>query len=502
MIPINILDITSFTTVQANLSQLIIGALLLSGAIVAVWYFAGVLLQNNGVKASARSEFYQLIGTVIMVLVIVGALSTFSAAFYGAVSSTQLLNPSAVTNLCLNIATTSQLQLLYEGQGSLLTQSLSGQQQNNAQYGGICNLVNLGQQGQSQSQNSGILPFETQTQQQLTLTQLLDYPLASTGVILANLTNQTATNLNDSFVVDSFLGFLQTLKPTTTVCVGLPPPSIQCLEPSAIPPPPPRLFELDLGFSPYKGYQLLTDNMNNISVILTTALETFVAQLVFVSIFLFMWPYMFFIGIVLRSNFLTRKLGGLLMAVAVGMVLFFPAVYSIEYLSLGNGLPSSYNNVFGFNAITTLPANTIPSSTQDYTINFFVQPSIKDIAMHNLCWPELINPANNDPYSIGLVYAEFLDVGYLLIPFTSIISTITAFSGAVPASIPVLSFPASCQPSAALNTFYNILNAYGTVGITAFWLPILNLFITLTAILGLSGLLGGDTTLGGLERLI
>lgn len=496
LIPLNLLEITSFTSIQSNFALLTIGALLLSGAIVVVWYFAGVLLQNNGVKASARSEFYQLMGTVVMAIAIVGVLVTFSSAFYGSLGATSLLKPAAVSTMCHQLAQTSQLQLLQAGPGSLLAQpqiAASGppsggplpfmkQQEQNIPYNGLCILADTPQQGKP------------------TLTSQLDYPLASTGIVIANLTNQTASNLNQSYVVDSFLGFLQGLSPTTYVCIGLPPPSVQCLFPTPV--SEPVQFELKLNFTPYKGYQLLTDNMNSLSSLLTTSLESFVAQLVFISVFLFMWPYLLFIGIVLRSNFFTRKLGGLLMAIAIGMVMFFPAVYSIEYLALGNGLPAGQNSAYLYSTTTALPSSPLPSDSSNYNLNFFVQPSIKTIAMHNLCWPETVG-LGGKPSSIPLTTAEFYDIGYLLIPFTSIIATVASFTGStIPSSIPLLSLPASCEPAAALNTFYAILNAYGIVGITAFWLPILNLFITISAILGLSGLLGGDTTLGGLEKLI
>ncbi|MDE1868396.1 MAG: hypothetical protein KGH60_00285 [Candidatus Micrarchaeota archaeon] len=502
MIPLNLFDITSFSAVQANLAQLTVGALLLSGAIVAVWYFVGVLLQNNGIKASARSEFYQLIGTVVMVIVIVGVLTSFSAAFYSSLSSSDLLSSASVSGLCYQLAQNSQLQLLSSGQGSLLSQSQGT--------------------GQQSCSNSAIYPFEQQSQATLpqgqyggicslvdlqctkpTLTQQLDYPLASTGVIIANLTNQTATNLNQSFVVDAFLGFLQNLRPYTEICVGLPPPSPQCLAPI---PAPPRQFDLIMNFTPDAGYKLLTDNMNSFSALITSELESFVAQLVTVSIFLYMWPYILFIGIVLRSNFLTRKLGGLLMAIAIGLIMFFPAVYSIEYLTLGHGLPSGPNTSFGFNTVTALPSNALPSNTVDYTMNFFVQPNVKNIAMHNLCWPETVSTdskGNPVPVSESVFSAEFSDIAYLLIPFSSIVATVTSFSGTtVPSSVPNIGLPANCQPQSALHTFYAILDSYGIIGITAFWLPVLNLFMTITAILGLSGLLGGDTSLGGLERLI
>ena len=49
---------------------------------------------------------------------------------------------------------------------------------------------------------------------------------------------------------------------------------------------------------------------------------------------------------------------------------------------------------------------------------------------------------------------------------------------------------------------FMIMNAYGIIGIPAYWLPIMNLVITLSGIIGLSGLLGGDTSMAGLGNLV
>jgi hypothetical protein len=67
---------------------------------------------------------------------------------------------------------------------------------------------------------------------------------------------------------------------------------------------------------------------------------------------------------------------------------------------------------------------------------------------------------------------------------------------------PLLLVPVSCSPNGALATFFALLNSYGLIGVISYFIPIINLIIMLTALIGLSGLFGGDTELAGLAKLI
>ena len=60
----------------------------------------------------------------------------------------------------------------------------------------------------------------------------------------------------------------------------------------------------------------------------------------------------------------------------------------------------------------------------------------------------------------------------------------------------------SLPPGGALATTMEMLNAYGIIGVASYFLPLLNLIITLSAIVGMSGLLGGNTSLEGLSRFV
>ncbi len=490
-----LLQITSYSSISTEMFPIIAIAIFIDAAIVALWYFAGAVLNNNKVKSTAMGEFYQVFGTALLVAVLAGILVIFANTFYSATSSTSLMSPSAIFNMCKGINSTSMLTLLNSSlsptHSSLLySSSASG-------FPGLCALV-------KQSSKE-------------TFTEKADYPLAATGVIIANVTNQTASGLNSFFIFDSYIGFLEKLAPSFNICIGYPPTPI--VADCVLPMPDPPLVLIHYAIYPFAGYSLIYKSLAALGDLLTGALESFIAQLTLLSIFLYAWPYLLFVGIILRATPFTRKIGGLLLAIAVAGVIFFPLIYSIEYLSLGNGLgqmmgyvppsnslniitPGSYsaNDVgkyYGFGNIFTNSTYFIPNSTdKPYVTNFYVMPNISAIANYSGCWPH-----NGD-----LFETEQADTQDLLVPYANggvIFSSIIALADHNPTPpTGTLGITYSCSRSQALNTNYLIVRSYGVFGISAYFLPIINIIIVLTAIIGISGLLGGDTSLAGLSRLV
>ncbi len=502
-IPISaFLLLTNFTATKSAMLPLVFAALLLDSAIVAIWYMLGSVLGNDRAKSAARNEAYQLVGTAILLMVVIGVMLIFGSAFYNLLGSTRLMNPSAISTMCHNIMSTTSLGVIGPT-GSLLSNPTTP----STQFEGICGVVD------SASSSPDI-------------TEQIDYPLAAVGTLMANLTNQTAANLDYSFSFDAFLGFLSGISPSASVCVGAL--FTQCFV--AVPEAPPPAFRLSVYFSPYAGYELLLNNLATLGVLLTTAIEALVAQLNFIVIAMYIWPYLLFIGIVLRATMFTRPLGGLFIAVAVVTVLIFPAVYTIEYLSLAGQVSSSAGAAYGFNPVTALPGKDIaicpgqgpamcggvqasctgsipyapvcPSGatptctssgstrvtpTCNYTINFFIMPNVKNIMKVNSCWQD------------NILVAEGADIGFLLIPFGSLVSLLINNPIANP---PNIFLPARCDPKDAIKVFYQLIDVYGIMGIGIYVIPLLNLIISLTAVLGISGLLGGDTELAGLAKLV
>jgi hypothetical protein len=476
---------TNLTTVSAEVMPLILIALMLDAVLIVIWYYFGVAMNNGRVKESAKGEFYQLIGTALMIAIIVGVLVLSSAAFYSAVSSTStnLMNPTTISTLCTNIESSTQLDII-GNTNSILSGPVSG----TGNFIGICSLVGAGQTD---------------------LTSKLDYPIAASAVVIANLTNQTAANLNYSFTYDAWIGFLSQVSPMLNLCID-PPTGIGCLVPNPIKAP---IFIFSFTSTPYAGYNMLISNLQTFGALLNLSLQSFIAQMLIISMFIYLWPYLLFVGILLRSTFLTRRLGGLLIAAALVGLIVYPLIFSTEYLTLGNGFTASvtgaspanlngYNTTYGFNTTTTLPGN----NNGNYIINFFIEPNIKTIATTYQCWPT----AGTGPGVAqtltggGLFKAEAIDIASLLLPVANIASALRLiFSSALSqTTAPLLLVPVSCSPNGALATFFALLNSYGLIGVISYFIPIINLIIMLTALIGLSGLFGGDTELAGLAKLI
>ncbi len=492
-----LLQITSYSSISTEMFPIIAIAIFIDAAIVALWYFAGAVLNNNKIKSTAMGEFYQVFGTALLVAVLAGILVIFANTFYSATSSTSLMSPSAIFNMCKGINSTSMLTLLNSslsptGSSLLYSSSASG-------FPGLCALV---------KQNN-----------KQTFTEKVDYPLAATGVIIANVTNQTATNLNSFFIFDSYVGFLEKLSPSLNICISPGDPPIPIIPECVLPLPDPPELLIHYSITPFAGYSLIYKSLAALGDLLTAALESFIAQLTLLSIFLYAWPYFLFVGIILRATPFTRKIGGLLLAIAVAGVIFFPLIFSIEYLSLAHGLgpslgyvppsgssgaitPGSYSandigSYYGFGNIFTNSTYFIPNSTgEPYVTNFYIMPNISAIAIYGGCWP----------HNGNLFETEQADTQDLLIPYANgggIFSSIIAFANHNPTPpTGTLGITYACNRSQALNTNYLVARSYGVFGISAYFLPIINIIIVLTAIIGVSGLLGGDTSLAGLSRLV
>lgn len=497
MVPITnilipVLGITSFSSTESAIAPIVTLALLIDAGIVGVWYMLGALLSNSTVKAAAKGEAYQLIGTIVMAAIIVGALAAFGIMFFSIGNSTVLLNASSIHSMCSNVMDTSNIALLNPSVYKSMTGSSNSLLSSLGSFPGLCSMVDMGSSP--------------------SLTQQIDYPLAASGVIIANLTNQSANQLNQVFIVDAWMGFLAKVTPQVTFCLGPTPflVSVQCILPES---PVPPILKVTTSLTPYAGFEMVYKSFTTLGTLLSTAFEAFIAQLTITSAFAYLWPYLLFAGIALRATFFTRRLGGLLIAIAVGGILFYPALFSVEYLTLGNGLggitgfspttntysTNSIPSAYGFNSIFTssvtfIPAN--PQGTIPYITNYYVLPQAKPIAEYDGCWPGVAQGQDGT----GNLLAAEVEVTAVLDLGGSIESIISAASsGAIPSVVGLIS---NCGRDNALATLFDMFKVYGVDGIAAYFLPIINLMIVLAGIIGLSGLMGGDTSLAGLSRLV
>jgi len=432
------------------LTDLVIIAFLIASVIIGIWYIIGAIFNNDKVKAGAKGEFYQLVGTAIMIGILLAALYTFAFAF----SYVVLPYQNSFSNACTNFKGSAQL---YAVQQTLSTPV--------ATYKNICSVI------ESSQGNSA------------TITDLIDLPMADAIVVTSSLAEQAAEDFNMSFYFDGWLGFLSELQYIPFIAgkgIGTNKLSIGG----------------GVGEKPYAGVDLIYKGFGILSVLLMTEVAAFIGQLIFENIFLFIWPYLLFLGIIFRTTIFTRKLGGLLIAIAIGAIAVYPALLIGELAVSSNmAAPSATQTSAAQAASPAAQTINFCNNGYSYTENFSKMPSIGSIATACSCYP-----------THGLFGEEFLAVS------GSLAGVGIVGNGASYFNIGGFNLACTGHSSSFLisystigvteTTLFNLITAYGFIGVIGYFVPIINILITINAIIGFSSILGGDTSLAGLARLI
>ncbi len=312
---------SSYSSFQSWLPIIMAGA---AAAIMltVVYYLIGVLLNNARIKGSALSEMQQAIGTVFLVVLIIGIMfivgSGTSLSYKSALGSTVTNQISAI---CNNVLVNSQVSFLksnaYSGSQPLPTTS-------------VCSIVNG---------KSGIDA----------VTSNLDYGLAASYVVTANLTNQSISELNSIYNFDSMIFFLRALKSYVTICE-----TAACVIPLV-----PRDAEFTISYNLYNGYIFHRAIMPVMTTQSNLAIYLYTTELILMLILLTAWPYLLAAGILLRTFGFTRRAGGLLIAATIVGVLIFPTVFLFQYASLSNLAPPGSPATPG--SLATVGASYVPA---------------------------------------------------------------------------------------------------------------------------------------------
>lgn len=456
--------VTSYNVFQ-NWLPILMLAILISIFIVAVLYFAGSILNNSKVKARATEELGQVIGTIIIAVIVIAVISFFGSASITSIATNTIGNN--VQNMC----------------SQLLNNQLNLVNSNAMPTNTICTDVN----NVYTSINSGSGLSD--------ITGYANYDLMASYVITANLTSQMAQNLEGFYQYEDMIGFLTTLTSVTTYCEAVeatPLTAWLCIIPFN-----PRLTSISLSYTPYAGYAMLRSITKPIEVEAYTAFDVYIIEMLIILTFLFAWPYLLAAGIILKSSIYTRRVGGTLIAIVIAALIIFPIIFLMEYASLNGGganlIPigasSSSIPIFSMPGETlTTPPQQIVYNSND--INFYVFPNVSNIINYYGCWP-----------IGGNIYAEELkDSAFFAIPALGAFDFIFGFIGGIVGQLPAM--PTSCTPDNALALVFHLTDLYGIIGVTGYILPVLNILILISAIKGLSSLLGGDTNLAGLGNLV
>ncbi len=331
--------ITPYSGFEEWLPVVFIG-IVLGFLIVSVHYILGTALQNKKVTSSAVGELAQVIGAAVVAVIVIGILYFVGTSEFSFVS---LISPSSVSLLCTQFSSSS-------------VNFLSGAPTNT-----ICDSASSVLSG-----TGGI-------------TDSLDYGLFSSYAIVANITNQAANNLNSMYIFEGWIGFLSKFTSITEICE----PAQDCWLPYA-----PRAFGLNISYSPLAGYASLSTVTAPLEAEASLTFYLLFMQMFVILMLLYAWPYLLAAGLIMKATFFTRRLGGLLMAMALSAVLILPLMYVLEYtafsnLSLGpigatnlpnapvyESLPNGNVIIYGSNSIAGyVPSYLVPSaSCLSYTV--------------------------------------------------------------------------------------------------------------------------------------
>ncbi len=295
--------------------------IILLGAAVAIsitllYYIVGVILNNPRIKAAALVEVQQALGTILLIVIILGIFSLVGSGI--SLSYQNLLSPapgpnqasaaSQITNICQHILINSQEGFLNSRATSLFyPQPYPFLNQPTTQ---VCSIIQGG---------NGLDP----------ITRNIDYGLAASYVITANLTNESVQELNALYNIDSMIFFLRSINSYGEVCIP-----VVCAIPVI-----PREGEEVLSYAIYHGYVFHRTVMPTIITQANLSIYLFVAQMMLMLLLLTAWPYLLAAGLLLRIFAVTRRAGGLLIAGVIIGVLIFPTVFLFQYAALNSLAP-------------------------------------------------------------------------------------------------------------------------------------------------------------------
>ncbi len=475
----------------------IIVAILLSVGIVIGYYLLGVLLNNGRMRSAAMAEFANALATA---LVIVALLIIFN--FFGSATSNPILSAvpsSTISTICTQLQT--------------------------------ANVIFVNSNSSSNSPTSQVCSALVQNAQSTGATATLDYGLTATYVITANLTEQAAENLNAAYVFNGYMNFLQSFAARDIVCF----PTDDCLLTYG-----PTSRYINASVKPFAGYIGIYKSLNLVTTQSTLIFTVFMFQLIAMLTFMFLWPYLLAAGLILRVTLFTRRLGGLLIAIVVVVMLIYPAIFLIEYTALSNaGIQPIGANTFGTNAIPVLTIGSLspgvsPSNNDQYictppsnlgippypsptpcatgsgatqsanpsyvapniyasnSINFYVFPHLNAVLNYYGCWP-----------TAGLLGEEEIIAGTYAAPaygFASVLGNLVGASYGNNNPLPIPGF--NCYAQNSVDSLFALYQVYGLMSVIGVILPILNLLLGISAVFGISDLLGGASDIFGLSRLI
>jgi hypothetical protein len=284
-------------------------AIMAAISLIAVYYFIGVLLNNTRIKGTAISEMQQVLGTILLVVIILGVMSLIGAgtslSYKGGIGTGEA---AQISSICNNILVNSQEGFLNSAATSANFPSPYPNlpQPTNA----VCQIVNG---------HGSVDP----------VTSNIDYGLAASYVVIANLTNQSIVELNGLYNIDSLIFFLRQVITYADICDPV----------TCIIAPLPREGETVVYYKLYSGYVFQRTILPTMDTQANLSIYLFMTQLILILTLLITWPYLLAAGIMLRVFAITRRAGGLIIAAVIVGTIIYPMLFLFQYTALQNLVP-------------------------------------------------------------------------------------------------------------------------------------------------------------------
>ncbi|OIO20905.1 hypothetical protein COV61_00250 [Candidatus Micrarchaeota archaeon CG11_big_fil_rev_8_21_14_0_20_47_5] len=269
----------------------------------------------------------------------------------------------------------------------------------------------------------------------------------------------------------------------------------------------------DLGMAPFSGISTLTEGINFavdllVKIMIVSRFQQNLLDIIQQSVF----PIFLIGGFLLRNFFLTRKLGGLLLAMGVGLYFVFPFMYALAgyllYATTGHT-----DSVLLFNG---------QYKTVIYNLELPQEEGMEKGEMKDVLNPDggTIAPPNSSVYDlegealddyIGQVRSQWdifgvqegepqniLDtVGWIFTNLGEMITGLVSIAKSIPKAL---------YDSLVIGGWYlgeeGVFAGIAKLMLFSVFMPFIAIMTTISAIKTLSPLLGGDVEIAGLTRLI
>ncbi len=224
-----------------------------------------------------------------------------------------------------------------------------------------------------------------------------------------------------------------------------------------------------IGFQLYAGVSMLTEALGLMFPIVFTWITSFMAQATFLALTRdAFFPIFLTMGLILRTLFFTRKLGGLLIAIAIGIYTIYPFMYII--LEDSYSFDPWYDQYGITGSVDCLCNGKWPVASYDEKIHCPVRWCSATF-VETVLWGKAV------AFDIGVEPPTDLSIGGLV------------------------GYGTTGNPHPA-DFLFPLCQKLGELMVPALVIPLISILVTIAFIKGLSPLLGGDVEIAGLTHLI